>query len=344
MRLTVRTLAERIGAQVEGDAETLIVGVSSVEFAQEGDIVFAESPRYLRMAERCLASAVIVWRDAPSIGKPLLRVDSPRLAFLKVLQIFAPQPQHPEGIDLNAVISPDADLGDDVAIGAGCVIEAGARVGRGSVLYPLCYIGRDVQVGEECVLYPNVTLMHGVKLGNRVIVHSGTVIGADGFGYVTVEGVHHKVPHIGGVEIGDDVEIGANVCIDRAKTGVTRIGSGTKIDNLVHVGHNVQVGENCLLVAQVGIAGSSHLGRYVVLAGQVGVTDHVNIGDGAIVLAQSGVAGDLEGGQKYFGSPAREHGKQLRLMAYTSRLPELFERVKLLEQRLGIDEGDTKRE
>jgi UDP-3-O-[3-hydroxymyristoyl] glucosamine N-acyltransferase len=279
---------------------------------------------------------VIVWQDAPSISKPLLRVESPRQAFLKVLEMFAPEPHHPEGIDLNAVISPEADIADDVAIGAGCVIEAGARIGQGSVLYPLCYIGRDVRIGEQCVLYPNVTVMHGVQLGNRVIVHSGSVIGADGFGYVTVDGVHRKVPHIGTVEIGDDVEIGANVCIDRAKTGATRIGSGTKIDNLVHIGHNVQIGENCLLVAQVGIAGSARIGRYVVLAGQVGVADHVHIGEGAIVAAQSGVAGNLQGGQRYFGSPAREHGKQLRLMAYTSRLPELFERVKELERKLGV--------
>lgn len=335
MKMTVHALAQKLNARVEGDASTLITGVSSIEFAQEGDVVFAESPRYLRMAERCAASAVIVWQDAPSIGKPILRVESPRQAFLKVLELFAPPPQHPEGIDLNAVISPDADLGEDVVIGAGCVIEAGARIGQGSVLYPLCYIGRDVQIGEQCVLYPHVTLMHGVKLGNRVIVHSGSVIGADGFGYVTVDGVHRKVPHIGTVEIGDDVEIGANVCVDRAKTGVTRIGAGTKIDNLVHVGHNVQIGDGCLLVAQVGIAGSSRLGRYVVLAGQVGVADHVSIGDGAIVAAQSGVAGNLQGGQRYFGSPAREHGKQLRTMAYLNRLPELFERLKELERRLG---------
>lgn len=338
MRLTLQALAQKLKAQVEGDANTPITGVSSIEFAQEGDVVFAESPRYLRLAERCPAAAVIVWQDAPSIAKPLLRVESPRLAFLKVLKLFAPAPHHPEGIDLNAVISPDAEIEEDVAIGAGCVIEAGARIGRGSVLYPLCYIGRGVQIGEQCVLYPSVTLMHGVKLGNRVIVHAGSVIGADGFGYVTVDGVHRKVPHIGTVEIGDDVEIGANVCIDRAKTGVTRIGSGTKIDNLVHIGHNVQIGENCLLVAQVGIAGSAQLGQYVVLAGQVGVADHVSIGDGAIVAAQSGVAGNLPGGQRYFGSPAREHGKQLRLMAYASRLPELFERVKELERKLGSSE------
>ncbi|MCS6830207.1 MAG: UDP-3-O-(3-hydroxymyristoyl)glucosamine N-acyltransferase [bacterium] len=334
MRLTVQQLAQQLNAQVEGDETASITGVSSIEFAQEGDVVFAESPRYLLMAERCPAAAVIVWQDAPSIQKPLLRVESPRQAFLKALEMFAPQPHHPEGIDLNAVISPDADIGDDVAIGAGCIIEAGVRIGRGSVLYPLCYIGRDAQLGEQCLLYPNVTLMHGVRLGNRVIVHAGAVIGADGFGYVTVDGVHRKVPHIGTVEIGDDVEIGANVCIDRAKTGATRIGRGTKIDNLVHIGHNVQVGEHCLLVAQVGIAGSSQLGNYVVLAGQVGVADHVSIGEGAIVAAQSGVAGNLPGGQRYFGSPAREHGKQLRLMAYASRLPELFERVKELEQKL----------
>ncbi|MDW8321086.1 MAG: UDP-3-O-(3-hydroxymyristoyl)glucosamine N-acyltransferase [Armatimonadota bacterium] len=334
MRLTVQQLAQQLNAQVEGDETASITGVSSIEFAQEGDVVFAESPRYLLMAERCPAAAVIVWQDAPSIQKPLLRVESPRQAFLKALEMFAPQPHHPEGIDLNAVISPDADIGDDVAIGAGCIIEAGVRIGRGSVLYPLCYIGRDAQLGEQCLLYPNVTLMHGVRLGNRVIVHAGAVIGADGFGYVTVDGVHRKVPHIGTVEVGDDVEIGANVCIDRAKTGATRIGRGTKIDNLVHIGHNVQVGEHCLLVAQVGIAGSSQLGNYVVLAGQVGVADHVSIGEGAIVAAQSGVAGNLPGGQRYFGSPAREHGKQLRLMAYASRLPELFERVKELEQKL----------
>ncbi len=336
MRLTLQALAQELNAQVEGSADTPVTGVSSIEFAQEGDVVFAESPHYLRMAQRCPAAAVIVWQDAPPIDKPVLRVESPRQAFLRAMELFAPEPHHPEGIDLNAVISPDADIGEGVAIGAGCVIEAGARIGRGSVLYPLCYIGQDAQLGEQCILYPNVTLMHGVRLGNRVIVHSGSVIGADGFGYVTVDGVHRKVPHIGTVEIGDDVEIGANVCVDRAKTGVTRIGSGTKIDNLVHIGHNVQIGERCLLVAQVGIAGSSRLGRHVVLAGQVGVADHITIGDGAIVAAQSGVAGNLQGGQRYFGSPAREHSKQLRLMAYTSRLPELFERVKELERKLGL--------
>lgn len=334
MNITVQRLAHVLGAQYEGSGETLVTGVSSIEFAQEGDVVFAESPRYLQMAKHSPASAVIVWHDAPSINKPLLRVDSPRQAFLRALELFAPEPQHPQGLDLNAVISPDAEIGEDVAIGAGCIIEAGARIGRGTVLYPLCYIGRNVLIGEECVLYPNVTIMHDVHMGSRVMVHSGTVIGADGYGYVTVDGIHRKVPHIGAVEIGDDVEIGANVCIDRAKTGVTRIGAGTKIDNLVHIAHNVQVGENCLLVAQVGIAGSARLGRYVVLAGQVGVSDHAEIEDGVIVGGKSGVTRHLHAGQRYFGIPAREHQKYLRIQAYTHRLPELFERVKALEQKL----------
>lgn len=334
MKWTVQELAQELGAQVEGNAQTPVTGVSSVEFAQEGDVVFAESPRYLRLAEQCPAAAVIAWRDAPSIAKPLLRVESPREAFLRALELFAPPPQHPEGISPEAVISSDAHLAEGVVVGAGCVIEAGARVGRGTVIYPLCYIGRGVEIGEGCLLYPHVTLLQGVRLGNRVIVHSGAVIGSDGFGYVTVDGLHRKVPHLGTVEVGDDVEIGANVCIDRAKTGATRIGAGTKIDNLVHIAHNVQVGEGCLLIAQVGIAGSSRLGRYVVLAGQAGVSDHVSIGDGAIVAAQSGVSGNLKGGQRYFGSPAREHRKQLRLMAYTSRLPELFERLEALERQV----------
>lgn len=334
MEITVQELAQKLNAELEGDAQRRVTGVASIEFAQEGDVVFAESPRYLRLAERCGATAVIVWRDAPSIGKTLLRVDSPREAFLKALELFAAPPSHPQGISPHAVISVDAQLGEGVAIGAGSVVEAGARIGRGTVVYPLCYIGRGVQVGEDCLLYPHVTLMPGVRLGNRVIVHPGAVIGADGFGYITVEGQHRKVPHLGTVEIGDDVEIGANVCIDRAKTGATRIGAGTKIDNLVHIAHNVQVGEGCLLVAQAGVAGSSRLGRYVVLAGQVGVSDHVSIGDGAVVAAQSGVAGHLKGGQRYFGTPAREHMRQLRLMAYTGRLPELFERVQAIEQKL----------
>lgn len=342
MRMTAQELAQQLNAQLEGNAETPVTGVSSIEFAQEGDVVFAESPRYLRLAERCPAAVVIVWRDAPSIAKPLLRVDSPRAAFLRALELFAPPPHHPEGISPHAVISADAHVAEGVAIGAGCVVEAGARVGRGTVVYPLCYIGRDVQIGEGCLLYPHVTLLQGVRLGNRVIVHSGTVIGSDGFGYVTVDGVHRKVPHLGIVEVGDDVEIGANVCIDRAKTGATRIGAGTKIDNLVHIAHNVQVGEGCLLIAQVGIAGSSRLGRYVVLAGQVGVSDHVNVGDRAVVGAQSGVAGNLAGEQRYFGTPAREHMKQLRLMAYMGRLPELFERVKAIERRLSsLEEGEN---
>lgn len=338
MNLTARTLAQHLHAQLEGDEQTVVTGVASVEFAQPGDLVFAESLHYLRLAEQSPASVVIVWREAPPIPKTLLRVESPREAFLKVLHLFTPEPAHPEGIDLNAVISPDAEIDEQVSIGAGCVIEAGARIGSGTVLYPLCYIGRDVQIGTDCILYPRVTLMPRVRVGNRVIIHSGAVIGADGFGYVTVGGVHQKVPHIGTVEIGDDVEIGANVCIDRAKTGVTRIGSGTKIDNLVHIGHNVQIGEHCLLVAQVGIAGSSRLGRYVVLAGQVGVSDHVTIGDGAVVGAQSGVAGILKGGCRYFGTPAREHSKQMRTLAYLQRLPELFERVKKLEKMLSGSE------
>jgi UDP-3-O-[3-hydroxymyristoyl] glucosamine N-acyltransferase len=238
------------------------------------------------------------------------------------------------GIDPAAMVAPDARVAPGAAIGALAVVESGAVIGSGTRVYPLVYVGAGAEIGEACILYPHVTVRDGVRLGHRVIVHAGAVIGADGFGYVFDGRRHRKIPHVGGVRIEDDVEIGANTTIDRAGFGDTVIRQGTKVDNLVQIGHNVEIGEHAMLVAQVGIAGSSRIGRGVMLGGQVGIADHVTVGDGVMVGAQSGIHADIPAGDKVLGTPARPLTQTKRILLVEGQLPDLARRLRRLERRL----------
>jgi UDP-3-O-[3-hydroxymyristoyl] glucosamine N-acyltransferase len=316
--------------------ETIITGAASVEEAGPGDLVFAESPRFLASALRSHASAVLTSSQLaePSAAKPLVLVSDPRLAFVQVLEMFAPPLSAPPGIDPTAKIGAGTVVGAEVRIGAYVTIGEGVTLGDRVALMAGTRVGNGCVIGEDTLLYPNVVFYPYVRVGKRCIFHSGSIIGADGFGYVPVGYALKKVPQLGVVEIGDEVEVGANSCIDRAKTGATVIGSGTKIDNLVHVAHNVRIGQSCLLIAQVGIAGSTTLGNGVIMAGQSGVRDNVTLGDGVRVSARGGVIGNVPPGTTVSGFPARPHQEKMREFAAAAALPDYIKRVRALEKRL----------
>ncbi|MDH3198178.1 MAG: UDP-3-O-(3-hydroxymyristoyl)glucosamine N-acyltransferase [Candidatus Krumholzibacteria bacterium] len=326
-------LAALVGGEVEGDAQTEIRGVAGIREAKAGDITFVANPKYEEFLGTTAASAVI---GAASLAcaQPLIRVGNPYFAYLQVLSFFAQDRavQYARGVHESAVIDRSAELGENVAVGPFCQIARGVRVGRGTTILCGTFIGEGAEIGEECLLYPNVTVREGTVVGDRVIVQPGAVIGADGFGFAKDGSRHHKVPQIGRVIVEDDVEIGANTCIDRATTGETRVHRGTKIDNLVQVAHNVIVGEDCVIAAQAGISGSTELGRNVTLAGQAGLVGHITIGDNAVVGAQGGVTKSIPPDTTVSGYPAREHGLARRLYAHTARLPDLFRRVRELER------------
>ncbi|RKY39313.1 MAG: UDP-3-O-(3-hydroxymyristoyl)glucosamine N-acyltransferase [Candidatus Omnitrophota bacterium] len=341
MKKSLLELAKLIGGKIEGE-DVLIYGVAGIEDAQEGEISFVEEKRYLPLLEKTMASAVVVaMRDREEVekrkrkGLSLLYTENPSFAFSKIVPLFAPPVRKPKGIHPSAIIAEDVILEEDVAIQAYVVIENKVRIGRGTVIYSGVYIGEGTSIGEECIIYANVSIRERTQIGNRVIIHNGTVIGSDGFGYSTVGGVHHKIPQIGWVEIGDDVEIGANVTIDRARFSKTCIGKGTKIDNLVQIGHNVNIEENAIIVSQVGISGSVKIGKNVILAGQVGVAGHLSIGDNVVVAAKSGVTKSIPANTSVSGFPAKPHQEEKRVKACIQRLPALFRRVKKLEERVG---------
>ncbi|MCC6730800.1 MAG: UDP-3-O-(3-hydroxymyristoyl)glucosamine N-acyltransferase [Chthonomonadales bacterium] len=334
--ITLGELAERVQGLLQGDGTARIRGVASIEEAESGDIVFAENQRFLARAERSRASAIVAFLEATTPDKPLIKVDDPRNAFARILEWFTPPLNAPVGVHPTAVLGANVELGADVSIGPHVVVGDRARIGRASVLLAGGFLGDDSVLGERCVLHPNVTVYAGVTLGDRVTLHAGAVIGADGFGYTRIGDRFVKVPQIGTVEIGDDVEIGANSTIDRAKTGATAVGARTKIDNLVHIAHNVKVGLDCVITAQVGVAGSSRIGSRVILAGQAGVKDHVTVEDGAIVMAQAGVFGDIAAGSMVSGCPARPHRNRLRQDAAAANLPEYVKRIRALERQNAI--------
>ncbi len=335
---TLAQMAALVGGVCVGEPETLLSGIANVEEAEPGDLVFAENARYLANALHSPAAAAL----APSgvdptdlpISKPLILVSNPRLAFVQALEAFAPPSRAPVGIHPSAQISVEARLGAEVRIGAHVTVSARVTLGDRVVLWPGVFIGEDCVIGDDTIVYPNAVLYHAVTVGKRCILHAGCVIGADGFGFIPVGPSLRKVPQLGVVEIGDEVEVGANTCIDRAKTGATVLGSGTKLDNLVQVGHNVRVGVSCILVSQAGIAGSVTVGNGVVLGGQAGVKDHVTIGDKAQVGAQGGVTGNVEAGSIVSGYPARPHRQKMRELAAAAALPDYIKRVRALEKRL----------
>ena len=338
MPFTAAEIARHLGGEVIGDGSVLLYRFAPADRAEPGDLTFAENEMFLARAEQGRASAILVDRPASS-AKTLIRVRNARVAFAKVLPLFFPEPQFAPGIHPTAVVADSAQIDPTAHIGPWCVIGARAIVGPRSVLWAQVFVGDDCVLGEEVWLFPHVTLYPRTQLGARVRIHAGSVIGSDGFGYVQDGPVHLKVPQVGNVIIGDDVEIGANVTVDRGALGPTVIGRGTKIDNLVQVAHNVHIGERCLIVAQTGIAGSTRLGNYVVLAGQVGLAGHLKIGDRVSVAAKSGVMHDIPDNQKWLGIPAQPDRQAKRQIVALQQLPDLLRRVAELEKQLAALQG-----
>lgn len=305
-----------------------ILGVSTLEQAGPHDLCFAEDAGQAAAVARSQAALILVGEDFPEVpGKTLLRVADPRDRFFEIAALFIPAPET-DGIHPSAAIHPEAEIGADVAIGACAVISAGVTVGSGSHIGPGTYLGPGVRIGSDCLIGPNVSILRDCEIGDRCILHPGATIGGDGFGFRWDGSGHRKVPQLGRVVIGDDVEIGCNSCVDRATLGITRIGQGVKIDNLVQVAHNVTVGRHSILVSQSGIAGSSTLGDGVVVAGQVAISDHVQVGDGARIGGQAGVVKDVPPQAAVFGTPARPVKQALREHAALARLPDLLKQIK----------------
>lgn len=331
--MKLREIAEIISGEIKGDSEIEIKGVAGLADAMEGDITFLSDNRYLKDCLSSKASCVIVREFIEDITKTQIKVKNPYYAFATLLDLFHPKEKERKGISPLAYVSESARIGKGVTVYPFVFISDDAEIGEDTVIYPFVSVGKGSTIGSACLVYSNVTIREGVRIGNRVIIHAGAVIGSDGFGYVFEEGKHHKIPQIGGVLIEDDVEIGANVTIDRATTGNTIIGKGTKIDNLVQIGHNVRIGENTVIVAQVGIGGSTTIGKHVMLGGQAGVSDHAVIEDGTMVGAQSGVMGHLKQGI-YSGTPVIPHREWLKASALFARLPEILKRIKEIEDKL----------
>jgi UDP-3-O-[3-hydroxymyristoyl] glucosamine N-acyltransferase len=322
-------LASILGATCHGDPNQEITGVEGIEKAGPGQLTFVANPKYTPFARTTKAGAVLVTEDFESIATATLRTVNPYLAFARAIDLFHPAPHYSPGIHPTAVIDPTASIGEDVHIGAYVVIGAGVVIGQGTVLLPHVVVYPQARMGRYCLAHAHAVVREGCRLGDGVILQNGAVVGSDGFGFAKEDGGRwHKIPQSGAVLLGDQVEVQANSCIDRASIGNTEIASGVKIDNLVQVGHGSSVGENTLLCAQVGLAGSSGVGKNVVLAGQVGVVGHSFIGDGVVVTAQSGVPGDVAPGSVISGSPAFEHRAWMRSIAAFRRLPEIAKQVR----------------
>jgi UDP-3-O-[3-hydroxymyristoyl] glucosamine N-acyltransferase len=334
MSHTAQELAQYLGTELEGDGTVHITGVAGPEMAGERDLIYVESPKHAGRAAASHARCAIVPPGVMLPGKTLLRTALPKLAFAKAADWLLAPTTVARGIHPTAIIAKTARLATDTGLGPYAVIEDDVEIGPGTEIGAHCFVGRGARLGEHCRVYPRVTLYAGAKLGNRVIVHSGAVIGSDGFGYVFGEGRYWKFPQIGAVELGDDVEIGANTTIDRGSLGVTRIGAGVKLDNLVQVAHNVEIGEHSVVAAQTGISGSTVIGKNVVIGGQVGIADHCRLEDGAIAGAQAGIptGKTIHSGQVVWGTPARPLAKFKEQYVWFARLPELAERVKKLER------------
>ncbi len=334
--MTAKELASLLGTNLEGDASVALSGLASPERAGRGDLIYMDSPRHLARAAASKAQCVLLPLGVALPGKTLLRSAHPKLDFARAASLLAPALPVATGIHPTAVIAPSARLGEGASVGPYAVIEDLVSIGEGSRIGAFCFLGRGAELGLHCRLYPRVTLYPGARLGQRVTIHAGSVIGSDGFGYVPGEAKHWKFPQLGSIEIGDDVEIGANATLDRGSLETTRLDSGVKLDNLVHVAHNVRIGANTLVAAQTGISGSSTIGKKVVIAGQVGIADHCTLEDGCIAGAQAGIptGKTIRAGQIVWGTPARPLDKFKEAYAWFGRLPELAARLRALESKV----------
>ena len=335
MQKTLKEVASLIDGEIVGDENIVVTGICGIKEAKEGDLTFVANSRYLPLMGHTRASAIITSRDVKTASKTIIRTENPSLAFAKMVSLLAPnEVRRPKGIHPTAIIGDKVKIGKNVAIDPYVVIEDNVEIKDNTVLYAGVYVGHHTKIGKNCVIYPYVIIRERVVIGDRVVIHGGTVIGSDGFGFSTVQGVHHRIPQIGTVIIEDDVEIGANVTIDRARFDKTIIKKGTKIDNLVQIAHNVSIGENSIIVAQSGISGSTTIGKNVTIAGQSGVIGHITIGDNVVVAAQSGVTKSIPSNTCVSGYPAKPHVLAKKIHAFTQNLPELFKKVKQLEEEI----------
>ena len=336
-------IARWLDGDLTGPEDKEIRGVAPIHEAGPDQITFADGPKYLKLAAATNAGAVIVARDAPELPVPTIRVASPRLAWVEVLERFKPPVDHEPGIHESAAIGEGVTIGKGVSIGPFCVIGDGVSIGDGTRIAAGVYVGRETKIGRGCVVEPNVTLYERVLVGNNVIIHAGAVIGSDGFGYVRAGGKQKKVPHLGTVVIEDDVELGALVAIDRGVAGPTIVGRGSKIGNMVQIAHNVRIGEDNVIVGFAGIAGSAIIGNRVTIAGQVGVMGHVEVGDDTVIAARAVITKNTPPRSFVSGFPARPHMENMRILASTQRLPETESEVRELKQRVKLLEEQLRR-
>ena len=349
--ITLGRLAEEIGATLEnGNPNQVVSRLAGLDSAGPGDLPFLANPAYRKLLTESKAEAAVVGPDVTEAPMALLKTDNPDLAFAKASIILSPPPPKPEpGVHSTAVVSPSATIGTGVTIGAGAVVEDGATIGDGSVLYPQTYVGNGSAIGTECVLYPGVKIYHQVTIGSRCIFHAGSVIGSDGFGYAWTGKGYFKIPQVGTVVIEDDVEIGANTCVDRARFGETRIGAGTKLDNLIQIAHNVKIGPICAFAAQVGIAGSAEVGMGVQMGGQAAIVGHVKVGSGLTIVGKSGISKSIPGREAgvdkdrlvWIDSPAKPMREQLEEWRNVKALARMRKTVKELEERLSKLEAEN---
>ena len=334
-RTSLAVLADLVGGCVSGDPSTAVSGVAPLDIAGPDQISFLANPKYQEKLADCKAAAIIVHPSLEgSVSIPLLLAENPYLAFAEILTFFEVPPYVGQGVQLGAHVHPDAVIGENVTIEPGCVVSAGATIGKGTHLHPNVVIGTDAVLGDDCLLHANVTVREKSVLGNRVIIQPGAVIGADGYGFAPDGQSYYKIPQVGHVVIEDDVEIGACTCIDRGTLGVTRIARGTKIDNLVQVAHNVQVGEDTLLVSQVGIAGSTVIGKHCIFGGQSAVAGHIKVGDNVTLAGRGGIANNVDGNQTLAGAPAMPHRDWLKATMTIPHLPEMRRELRQLKKQV----------
>ena len=332
--VTVRELADLVGGRVEGDGSLSVTRLAPIEQAGEGEISFIANPKFLPLLQTTRATAVVVTPDVTSARTTLVVCDNPYLAFAKILERLHVRRPAPQGVMAGAHVHPEAELAEEVTVHPGCVVGKGVRVGRGTILYPNVVLYEGVTVGADCTLHAGAVVREGCRLADRVILQPGALIGGDGFGFAPDGERYYHIPQVGIVDLEEDVEIGAGTCVDRAALGVTRVRRGTKIDNLVQVAHNVEIGEDTIVVAQVGIAGSTRIGRHCTLGGRAGIAGHIKLGDNTILGAQSGVTGSLEGGQIYSGFPAVPHREWLRAATSFVKIPEMRKEISRLQKRV----------